>query len=100
MFVYHQDIHCPRLVNNLMCTMQSWMEVFRINGIPKCLEVDIDEQTHAIMVNVQLKPNQPQIIPLVLKLVNSYFLFSKPRASEYEDELIHNIDITSKYLVW
>ena len=26
MLVYHQSIHCPRLISNLMCAMQSWME--------------------------------------------------------------------------
>ena len=44
----------------------------RINELPKCLAEDSDEKTHAIIVNDLLKPNQPLIIPLVLKGVISY----------------------------
>ena len=32
MLVYHQVINCPRLVNHLMCPIQSQMAGVRING--------------------------------------------------------------------
>ena len=47
-----------------------------------------------------MNPNEPLIILLALKGVTSYFLFSNPKASEYEDEYILYIDMTSKAPVW
>ena len=60
----------------------------RINEIPKFLADDPDDNTHAIKVDEPLNPNEPQIIPLVLKGVTSYLLSRMPRASGYEDESI------------
>ena len=82
MLVYHQAIHCLRLPNNLMCPVHSRMAGVRINEIPKFLAEDPVEKTHAIIVNEPLNPNEPLIIPLLLKGVTSYFPSSKPRESE------------------
>ena len=76
--------------------MQSWMEGARINDLPKFLAEDPDEKTHEIIVNDPQNPNEPLIIPLVLKGITSYFLSRKPKASEYEDESIPHIDMTIK----
>ena len=53
--------------------MQSRTEEVRINEIPKFLADDRDENTHAIIVDDQLNPNKPLIIPLGLKGVTSYY---------------------------
>ena len=76
------------------------MEGFRINEIPKFVAEDTNEKTHPIIVYDPLNPNEPLIIPLVLKGVNSYLPSRKPRSSEYEDYLIPHINMTSKALVW
>ena len=83
MLVYHQAIHCPRFTSPLMCPMQSRMAGVRINELSKLLSEDPDENTHAIIVNDLLNLNEPLIILLALKGVTSYFLFRKPKVSEY-----------------
>ena len=90
MLVYRQAIHCPKLKNHLMCPMQSQMAGAE----------DPDEKTHAIIVNGLLNPNELLIIPLVLKVVNSYLPSRKPREINYEDESILHIDMKSEALVW
>ena len=100
MLVYNQSIHCPRLTNNLMFPMQSRMAGFIINELPKFLAEDPDDNMHVIIVNVPLNSNITLVIPLELKGVKSYFMSRKPKASEYEDELIPHIDMTSKAPVW
>ena len=92
MLVYYQAIHFPRLASYLICMMQSWMAVVRINDLPKFLAEDTDEKTYTIIINDPLNPNEPLIIPLVLKGVTSYFLYRKPRASYYKDYSIPHID--------
>ena len=57
---------------------------------------DPDEKAHAIIVDDPLNPNYPLIIPLVLKGVTMYLPSRNPKASEYEDESIPHIDMTSK----
>ena len=76
--------------------MQIRMEGVRINDLPKFLAENPDDKSHAIIVDDSLNPNELLIITLVLKGVNSYFLSSNPRASEYEDESIPHIDMTSE----
>ena len=76
------------------------MSGVRINDLPKFLAEDTDEKTHAIIVDDPLNTNEPLIIPLVLKGVTSYFMYRNPIASEYEDESIPYIDMTSKVPVW
>ena len=49
-----------------------------IYDVPKFLAKDIDEKTHSIIFDDPLNPNEPLIIPLVLKLVISYFLSRTP----------------------
>ena len=83
-----------------MCTMQSRISGFRINELPIFLAGDPDYKTHAIIVNDPLNPNEPLIIPLVFKGFTSYFPYRNPIASEYEDESIPHIYITSKAPVW
>ena len=100
MLVYHQVIHCERLANNLMCPMQIQMVGVNINETPKCLTEDSYEKTHAIIVNAPLNPNNPPIIPLMLKGVTSYSPYRRPRASDYEDESMPHIDITRESLLW
>ena len=85
MLVYHKSIHCPRLTSHLMLIMQSRMEGVRINELPKFLAEDPDEKTHEIIAYYPLNPNEPLVIPLVLKGVAIYLPSRKPRASEYED---------------
>ena len=92
--VYHQAINFPRLKNHLMCPMQSHLAGVRINELPKFLAEDPYEQTHAIIFDDPLNPNEPLITLLVLKGVTMYFPSSKPRESEYSDELIPYIDMT------
>ena len=72
----------------------------RINELPKFSAEDIDEKTHAIIFDDPLKSNEPLIIPLVLKGFTSDFLSRKSRESEYEDEYIPHIDMTSEAPVW
>ena len=100
MFVYHQVIHCPILTSYLICPMQSQMARVRINNIPKFLAVDQYEKTHTIKVDDPLNSNEPLIILLALKGVTSYFLSRNQKPSEYEDEYIQHIDMTSKAPVW
>ena len=66
--------------------MQSRMEGFNINYLPKFLAEDPDDKKHAIILDGPLNPNELLITPLVLKGVTSYFPSRKPRESEYEDE--------------
>ena len=77
-----------------MCPMQSHLAGVRINELPKFLAEDPYEQTHAIIFDDPLNPNEPLITLLVLKGVTMYFPSSKPRESEYSDELIPYIDMT------
>ena len=100
MLVYHQAIHCPRFTSRLMCPMQSWMEGARINELPKFSAEYMYEKTHAIIADDPLNPNEPLIIPFALKGFASYFLSRKPKVSEYEDESIPHIDMTSEAPVW
>ena len=72
----------------------------QVNELPKFLVEDPDDNTHAIIVNDPMNPNEALIIPLVLKGFTSYFSSRKPIASEYEDESILHIDITSEAPVW
>ena len=72
----------------------------RINELPKFLAENTDEKTHAIIVNYPWNPNEPLIISLVLKGVNSYFSSRKPIASAYINESIPNIDMMSEAPVW
>ena len=65
--VYYKAIHCPRLTSHLMCPMQSRMEGVRINEHTKLLAEDPYEKTHAIKVDDTMNPNEPLVIPLVLK---------------------------------
>ena len=67
-----------------------------INELPKYLAENPDKKTHAIIFSDLLNPNQPLTIPLLLKGVRSYFPSRKPRASEYEDESIPHIDMTTE----
>ena len=55
----------------------------KFNEIPVFKAEDPDEKTHAIIVSDLMNPNQPLIIPLVLKVVTNPFLSSNTRASEY-----------------
>ena len=100
MLVFHQAIQCPSLTSHSMCPMQIRMSGVIINDLPKFLAEDPDENTHAIRVDYPLNPNEPLVIPLSLKGITVYFLSSKPKAGEYEDELIPRIDLTSKAPVW
>ena len=100
MLVCHQDIHCLRLTNHLMCFMQSWMAGFSINDIPKFIVDDPDEKTHAIIFDDPMNPNEPLITLLVLKGVTGYLLSRKPIASEYIDESIPHIYIIIEAPVW
>ena len=61
---------------------------------------DPNENTHAIIVNDPLNPNEPLIILVVLKRVTSYFLSRDPIESEFYDESIPHIDMASKETVW
>ena len=83
-----------------MCPIVSWMTGFRINNLPRFLSEDTNEKTHAIIADDPLNPNEPLIIPLVLKVFTSYLPCRNPRASDYEDESIPHIDMTSKAQVW
>ena len=72
----------------------------RNNELPKFLEEDPDEKTHIIIVDDLLNPNEPLVILLKLKGITSYYPSREPKESEYEDESIPHIDMTSKALVW
>ena len=47
-----------------------------------------------------MNPNEPMVIPLALKGFTIYLPSRTPKASEYEDELIPHIDMTSEAPVW
>ena len=66
-----------------MCSMQSHMSEVKINKIPKVLEEDQDDNTHAIILSDVLDPNKPLKIPLLIKRVTRYFSSRKPRPSEH-----------------
>ena len=68
-----------------MCPMQSRMAGVINNELPKFLAEDLDEKTHAIIVDDPLNPNEPLIILLALKGFKIYFPSRKTNASEYED---------------
>ena len=63
-----------------MCPMQSRMAGFSINELPNILAEDPYHNTHAIISNDPLNPNQPLIISLVFKGNTIYFPSSKPKA--------------------
>ena len=83
-----------------MSPMQSIMELVIIDELPRLLAEYPDENTHAIIVDDPLNPNEPLIILLALKGVTIYFPSRNPKASEYEDESITHIDMTSEDPVW
>ena len=76
-----------------MCPMQSQMARVRISELPKFLADYPDENTHVIIVDDTLNPNELPIIPLALKGVKGYFLSRNPKFSEYEDEYIPHVDM-------
>ena len=78
-----------------MYPMQSQMEGVSIRDLPTFLSENQNDKTHVIIVNEPLNPNQLLIIPLVFRGVTSYLPSRKTRASEYKDESIPHIDITS-----
>ena len=80
--------------------MQIQVAGLRNNELPKFLAEDQDEKTHSIIVDDPLNPTEPLVISLSLKGITSYLLSRKPRVSEYEDESIPHIDMTSKAPVW
>ena len=100
MLVYHQVIHCKMIANHLIFLIQSRMEGLNINNPPKFLADNTYENTHAIIVNESLNPNQPLIILVMLKGVTIYLPYISTIESDYEDESILNIDMTSESLVW
>ena len=55
---------------------------------------------HTIIFDDPLNLNEPLVIPLALKGDTSYLPSRKSRESEYEDELIPHIDMTSEAPVW
>ena len=67
MLVHHQAIHCPRLIDHLILPIKSRMAGVSINDIPKFLSEDTDDKTNETIVNDPLNPNEPLIIPLVMK---------------------------------
>ena len=71
-----------------------------INKLPKFLSEELDEKPQAIIIKNPLNPNESLVILLALKGVTSYFPSRNTRASEYEDEPIHQIDTTSEAPVW
>ena len=71
-----------------------------INKLPKFLSEELDEKPQAIIIKNPLNPNESLVILLALKGVTSYFPSRNTRASEYEDKLIHHIDMKTKALVW
>ena len=83
-----------------MCPMQIRMAEVIMNELPKFLAEEADENTHAIIVDDPLNPNEPLVIRLALKVFTSYFPSRNPRASEYEDESIPHIGITSELAPW
>ena len=98
--VYHQVIYCRGLSNRLTCLAQICMAGVKNNEIPKVLVDDLYGKKHTIIVSDSLNPNHPMIIPLVLKGLKRYFTSRKPRASEYEDDSIPHINMTSDAPVW
>ena len=71
-----------------------------MNDPQKFLAEDPDENTHTIIVNDPLNPNEPLIIPLALKGVTSYLPYRKTRTSKYEDASIPHIYMTSEETLW
>ena len=100
MLVYHQVINDAKLSNHLMCLMHSLMSGVNINETPKVLAEDIGNKIHATIFNDPLNPKKTLLIILVLKGGPSYLLSRKTISSEYEDNSIPHIDITSHALQW
>ena len=100
MLVYHQVINCVILANQFMCQMHSRMARLKIKELPILLAEDPVEKTRTIIVNDPLNLNQPLIIPLMLKGATSYFPSRRPKSSEYKDESIPRIYMTSEAPVW
>ena len=100
LLVYQQAIHCPRLTSRLMCPMQSRMIEVRINELPKFLAEYPDDQTHGIIVDDPLNPNEPLVSALLLKGITSYFPYRNPKTSECEDESIPHIYMIGKTPMW
>ena len=71
-----------------------------INETPKVLAEDIGNKIHATIFNDPLNPKKTLLIILVLKGGPSYLLSRKTISSEYEDNSIPHIDITSHALQW
>ena len=62
------------------------MSGVRINELPEFLAEDPYDNTHVIIVDDPLNPNEPLVILLVLKGLTKYLLSSKPISSKYEDK--------------
>ena len=61
---YHQVIYHKALWNHLMCLMQSCFIGIKINELPKFLADKPDSETHAVIMNNPLDPQEMLIIPL------------------------------------
>ena len=97
---YHQVVHHKALRNHLMCPMQSRVVGVKINELPKFLADKPDNETHAVVMNDPLDPQEPLIIPLQLKGVTSYFPIRKPTVGEFEDPDLPHISMTATGPNW
>ena len=61
---YYQVVHHKALQNYLMCPMKSHVIGVKINELPKFLADKPDSETHAVIMNNPLDPQEMLIIPL------------------------------------
>ncbi len=69
--IINQAIHIPHLDHHLLCPMQCRVNDMTINNLPKFLEADPTDQTHALTLTNPNNPLQPVILPLILRGVTS-----------------------------
>ena len=97
---YHQVIYHKALWNHLMCPMQSRVIGVKINKLLKFLAYKSDSETHTVIIDDPLDPQEPLIIPLQLKSVTSYFPIRKPIVEEFENSDLPHISMIATGPTW
>ena len=70
--ILHQAIYIPEMEHTLLCPMQIRLNDVELLEVPKFLEENPSERTHAIVLHSK-EMNEPYIIFLMINGVTSYF---------------------------
>ena len=92
--------YIPHLDHHLLCPMQCRVNDVTINEMPKFLEIDPTDQSHAIAVKDPDKLAQTLTLWLALRGVISLLNMRTPSIDDWNTGEIRRLALTSKDLLW